>query len=79
MADYEISHDREGCIGCGACTAAAPDFWEMGNDGKSRLKGSKGNKLKIAKKDLDKNMEAARACPVTVIHIKDIKSGKELV
>ena len=79
MADYEISHDRGGCIGCGACAAASPEFWELGNDSKATLKGSKGNKLKIGKKDLDKMMEAAKACPVNVIHVKDIKAGKELI
>lgn len=79
MADYEVKHDRDGCIGCGACAAAAPKFWEMGNDGKSKLKGSKGNKLQIGKKDLARMMEAAQACPVSVIHVKDIKNGKELV
>ena len=79
MADYEIAHDRKGCIGCGACTAAAPEFWSMGDDGKAELNGSKGNRLQIGKKDLDKNMEAAQACPVSVIHIRDLKGKKELV
>ena len=26
---YKFFHDREGCIGCGACAAIDPDNWEM--------------------------------------------------
>ena len=78
MADYEVEHDREGCISCGACAAAAPNLWEMADDGKSKLKGGK-NKLEIDQKDFDHMMEAAQACPVNVIHIKNLKDGKKLI
>lgn len=37
----KIIHDRKICIGCGACAAVCPDFWEMADDGKSDLKGAK--------------------------------------
>lgn len=79
MADYRVEHDRAGCISCGACAAVCPKFWEMEPDGKSKLKGSKGNKLEIAKKDLKCNMEAAEGCPATVIHITDLKTKKKLI
>ena len=38
---FKIDHDRPNCIGCGACAAVAPEFWEMSAvDGKSDVKGS---------------------------------------
>ncbi|MFQ5647822.1 MAG: ferredoxin [Candidatus Aenigmatarchaeota archaeon] len=67
---YEIIHKRDGCIGCGACAAACPEFWEMGSDGKSTLKGNKGNKLKLDEPGCNK--EAADACPVGVIEVKKV-------
>ncbi len=80
----KIEHDKPNCIGCGACAAVCPDFWEMEGD-KSHLKGSKdggpyegGEELEVQDKDQEKNMEAAKSCPVNVIHVKD-KAGKQLI
>ncbi|MBU0636048.1 ferredoxin [Candidatus Micrarchaeota archaeon] len=78
---YKIEHDKPNCIGCAACVAVAPDFWEMEND-KSHLKESKpmgeGEQREIEEKDKQVNIDAAQSCPVNVIHVKD-KAGKELV
>ncbi|MDP6138871.1 MAG: ferredoxin [Candidatus Woesearchaeota archaeon] len=77
---YILRHDRPNCIGCGACEAVAPDFWEMEEDGKSNIKGSKNidngwQELEIKEKDFAVNKDAADSCPVNVIHIikKDTK------
>ena len=87
MADknnkYILQHDRENCIGCGACEAVAPKFWEMAEDGKSSLKDgikskSGWHELEIAEKDFNANKEAADSCPVNVIHIIN-KGTKEKV
>ena len=43
MVKYKIEHKKEECIGCGACTSVAEKFWEMGQDGKANLIGSKKN------------------------------------
>jgi len=67
---YEVVHNRDGCIGCGACVAACPEFWEMGKDGKSVLKGNKNNRLKLENPGCNK--EAAEVCPVGVIEIKKV-------
>ncbi|HJN57362.1 MAG: ferredoxin [Candidatus Woesearchaeota archaeon] len=71
---YTIKHNRPDCIGCAACEAVAPDFWEMKDDSKSSIKG--GNRLEngqeekgIEEKDLQINKDAADSCPVNVIHI----------
>jgi len=34
---HKLEHDRPNCIGCGACVAVAPDFWEMDDDGKANI------------------------------------------
>lgn len=70
---YKIIHNKEGCIGCGACAAMDEANWEMTDEGKATLKGSKatdGKEIKeFPEKDLGKHKETAEACPVNVIHI----------
>ena len=79
MAGFKIVHDRSGCIGCGACAATCSKFWEMADDGKSKLKGSKpkSGKFELEVGDLGCNKDAADVCPVNVIHVFD-KAGKQL-
>ena len=81
---HQIQHDRPNCIGCAACAAIAPDFWEMNEDGKSDIIGSKKlddgtEELDIENKDFELNKEAAEACPVNVIHLIDKKTGEKLI
>ncbi len=88
MAKFIIEHDRMNCIGCGACAAIAPEFWEMDDDGKSDIKNSKHSKnekgeiiletLTIDEKDFSKHKEAAESCPVNVIHIKK-DNGEKII
>ena len=84
MAKITLQHNRPDCIGCSACAAVAPDFWEMTEDGsKSDIKHGKNldngwQELEIEDKDLRANKDAADCCPVNVIHIVD-KSGKKIV
>ncbi|MEW6063069.1 MAG: ferredoxin [Nanoarchaeota archaeon] len=72
MAKYKIIHDRPVCIGCGACTAVCPGFWEMNEDGKSDLKNAKkaGKKQILELNEIKCNMEAAEICPVNCVHIE---------
>ena len=76
MARYKITLDREGCIGCGACTSVAPDFFEMGDDGKSQLKGKKKDELDLD--NYDNILDAANTCPVNVIHVFDNEKKERL-
>lgn len=71
-----IIHDRPICIGCGACAAVCPEYWEMSQDGKSDLKGGKkeGEMQKLEVKEVGCNQDAAQSCPVNCIHIE--KDGK---
>ncbi len=88
MVNYKVEHDRPGCIGCGACAALAPEFWEMDADGKSDLKNCQKKEenneivlesLDIEEKDFEKHKEAASACPVNVIHIIEKETGKKII
>ena len=80
---YTLKHDRPNCIGCAACEAVAPDFWEMNEDGKSDIKSGKNvdngwQELNFEEKDFEINKEAADSCPVNVIHIEK-KDTKEKI
>ena len=89
---YKVVFDRNACIGAAACAAVAPEFWEMKDDGKAELKGSKkdkdGNEFIIIKESqmtdkmksaLKLNKSAAEVCPVQVIHIFDAETNEKLV
>ena len=68
----KITHEREKCIGCGSCAAMCPKYWEMAEDGKSKLLSSiqnaEGN-YEIEVADIECNQQAADACPIQIIHI----------
>ena len=81
---YILQHDRPNCIGCAACEAVAPDFWEMNGDGKSDIKNAKSldngwQEREIDVNNLQENKDAADSCPVNVIHIVKRESGERLV
>jgi ferredoxin len=81
---YILQHDRPNCIGCAACEAVAPDFWEMHDDGKSDIKQGKNlengwQELDIEEKNLEINKEAADCCPVNVIHLVNKKTKERLI
>ena len=82
MAKYKIIYDRNNCIGVSSCAILADEFWKMNDDTKADLisarKAGDGKwELEIDEKDLHKNKEAARNCPVGVIKIVD-ESGHEI-
>ena len=52
-----VSVDKNTCIGCGACAANCPDGFEMGDDGKAKVKDPEAKCIK----------EAIDACPVDAI------------
>lgn len=83
MAKYKITLNRETCIGAASCVAAAEDFWKLGDDSKVDIIGGakgKDNKVQtidIEEKDFEKNLEAAKSCPVNAIHINNLQTGKD--
>lgn len=84
LSQYTLQHDRPNCIGCAACEAVAPNFWEMNSDGKSDIKNAKNvdngwQQLEIEEKDFQANKEAAESCPVNVIHIVKKGTGEKII
>jgi len=81
---FILQHDRPNCIGCAACEAVSPEFWEMKEDGKSDIKNAATletgwQEKEIDDKDFRVNKEAADACPVNVIHLVDKKTGEKII
>jgi ferredoxin len=67
---FSIEHDRDSCIGCGACAALSSN-WTMDDEGK----------VSACVVDLDQlgdNKDAAEGCPVNCIHLLDNKTKKRL-
>lgn len=70
MADnkkqVKVEVDSAGCISCGACVAICENVFEFNQENKSVVKKQPSNEQEIqcAK-------EAANACPVMVIHVKE--------
>lgn len=84
--EYELELDRKGCIGAAICCAVSKRFWKFNDkDGKvdlaDNLKSHDNDiqTLEIEEKDFKENYDAAISCPVRVIHIKDLKTGKKLI
>ena len=78
MPKWRIELQKDICIGCGACAIVEPKHWAMDGD-KSRLKdavaeqGANGAmEVKVVER-LDRNQDAADACPVPCIFVKKIE------
>ncbi len=74
---YKIVYDRNGCIGAFACVAVLPHRWGVAEDSKADLIGGKLEgqnfvlELELTPEELELEIDAARVCPVNVIHIYD--------
>ena len=70
----KIIQERDKCIGCGSCTAVAPDYFELDeNDGLANLingKVVKGTFIREIKKINSSIKEAVSICPLEIIKIK---------
>ena len=72
----KIVQKYKDCIGCGACVAVCPDFWEMNEkDGNARPKQGKKNsktgdyEFEVKKNKIGCNKDAIEICPVQIIKI----------
>ena len=61
---YRIVVDREKCQGIGACVGAAPDVFEIDNEGKAIVINAEGD-------DDETILLAAEACPLEAISVYD--------
>ncbi len=84
MTTWKVEYDRENCIGAGACVATNAEWWSIDQDGKATLKSASYNPdkkvwtLEIAESDVQKQMDAAGVCPVTVIHVFDPDGNQKI-
>lgn len=83
MTKYRVIFDRPNCIGAGTCAAVYQERWTLTQDGKADLKDGKAKgtnvELIIDESELAKMMESAQICPVNVIHIEEVETGKRLI
>jgi ferredoxin len=82
MARYKITYDRANCIGAGACAAMDPARFKMAGDGKADLIDGKdiGNgKFELEADENPAIVEAAKACPVEVIKVKNLDTDEDIV
>ncbi len=69
----KIILDKIKCIGCGNCVALCPKHFEMAEDGKPGLNGSKKNKEieELETERIGCAKDAADSCPTQAIIIKN--------
>lgn len=68
---YQITIDRNLCIGAATCVAVAPKAFALDNEAKAIL-------LPTAGEESDEMiLEAAKSCPVAAIILKD-ETGKQV-
>ncbi len=85
MGSHRTEHDRENCIGCGACAAVCPKYWTMAADGKSTLIGASKRDsdgwevLDFPDEDYASMKQSADVCPVNVIHIVKKDTGEKII
>ena len=56
-----VKVDKKKCIGCGLCVSIAPEVFELGSDGKARVKNPDACNKECR--------EAADSCPANAISI----------
>ncbi len=65
VGGYEVTIERDLCIGAATCAALAPSTFNLDNEAKAIILDSAGAD------DDSAVLEAAKACPVAAITLKD--------
>ena len=58
----KIVLDKEKCVGCGACQAICPEYFEVDKDGKSKVR-----REEVEKEKMNCIREAIEGCPTQCI------------
>ena len=81
---YKILYEKTKCIGIGTCVTSAPDMWVLESNGIATMKKTGAKKsptfeeVIIDESELSQNVEAAKGCPVGIIKIIDLETGKQI-
>lgn len=71
MAKFTIV-DKDTCIACGACGAAAPDLYDFDDDGIAfGLLDDNAGTTEVPEDQLDDMMDAVEGCPTESIKVAD--------
>ena len=83
---YRVVYERSKCIGAAVCAAMDEKNFVMNADGLADLVGGIKKDSDVWEKivELDEEgkkrlLEAAEGCPVTIIRVFDLETGKQLV
>ena len=85
MTNFTVRYDREACIGAGACVGMDVKNWIIdAKDGKANLIDGKPMENGWWEKEIDESeleamLNAAKGCPVIVIHIFNKETGEQLI
>ncbi len=63
--------DKAICIGCGACTAVAPNTFMFGDDGLAEAKEEKDDSHELTEEEKNDAMSALEGCPVNAIRVEE--------
>jgi len=67
---YKVWVDRNLCIGAATCVAVSPKSFQLDNEAKAVIVKT------IDEEELEKIIEAAKACPVAAIFVEDEKGNR---
>ena len=84
---YKVIYERLNCIGATSCVTVYPERWVLNkDDDKADLIGGtlEDHKtqtwtLEITEEEFEKLKESAEVCPVNIIHIIDLETGKRVL
>lgn len=84
---YRVVYDRKNCIGVLTCAAFYPERWKINEgDNKADLHESQEDQqnpgtfiLEFTEEELERLKSSAEVCPVNVIHIEDVETGRRVV
>lgn len=69
MATWEITIDKDVCVGSGSCVAVAPDVFALDDEDRSCVRAG-------AVAPDERLLDAARLCPTGAIQVADTETGE---
>lgn len=85
VKQYLVVYRKSECIGAGACEFAAPELWHYDKETsiatlkpEGTVKTKEREELIIDESTLAKHLEAAQVCPVAIIEIYELDTGKKI-